>query len=397
MIIGIAAPHLLSARKHGMDVVLAETLRALAALPSTHQYVVFARPGPDLAAMPVAPHMRLVTVWAPEAVSWTQVALPRAARRAGCGLLHATGNTAPLHAGMPTLLTLHDADGLDRRRRSRTPLSTAERLRRTYRRVVTRATAMSARRVVTVSEFERARITEVLPELATRLRVMPNAVAQHFLEAPDADTVARVRATLGLPLRFVLSMGNTDPRQNLDGVLAAWLRLEQRGIARPPLVLLAVGRETLDAALERVGAPASLADSIRLVGFVAQQDLGAVYRMASLFLYPSRTPSSGLPVLEAMASGVPVITSRTAAMPEVAGDAALCVEASDADAIAEAVARVLGDEALRLSLRYAGPIRARSFSWHRVAKAWLRLHASVAAEVTYAAQREPIPVRVRSV
>lgn len=384
MIIGIAAPYLLSDRKHGMDVVIAETLRVLATLPTTHRFVVFARPGPDRQAMPVAAHLSLVTVSAPDAFTWAQFALPRAARRAGCGLLHTTGMATPLLAGMPTLLTLHDASGLDRRRRPRTQLSLVQRTRRRIERAFTRAVASAARRVVTVSEFERARIADVLPELATRLRVVPNAVAPRYLDAPDGETLARIRADRGLPLRFVLAMGNTDPRQTLDGVLAAWHRLEQRGTVRPPLVLLAVTRATLEDALVRIGAPASLADTIHLAGFVSPEELGAIHRMAALFLYPSRTPSSGLPVLEAMASGVPVITSRTAAMPELAGDAALCVDAADPFAIADAVERVLGDEELRVSLRYAGPIRARSFSWHRVAKAWLRLYTSVAAEVAYA-------------
>ena len=398
MIIGIAAPYLLSDRKHGMDVALVETLRVLATLPSAHSYVVFARPGPDRAAMPQAPHLRLVTVSAPTALAWSQIALPRAARRAGCGLLHTTGLATPLHAGMPTLLTLHDAAGLDRRRTDRVPLAPVARLRRTALRAFTRAIASGARRVVTVSEFERARIAQVIPELATRLRVIPNAVAPHFLEAPDAATLARVRAERALPTRFVLGMGNSDARQTLDGLLAAWHRLEQRGTARPPLVLLAVTREMLDGALQRIGAPASLADGVHLVGFVPQRELAAIHRMASLFVYPTRTPSSGLPVLEAMASGVPVITSRTAAMPELAGDAALCVDAGDPDAIADAIARGLTDETLRTALRYAGPIRARSFSWHRVAKSWLRLHASVAAEVAHAEQSEPVvaPVTARA-
>jgi len=72
-------------------------------------------------------------------------------------------------------------------------------------------------------------------------------------------------------------------------------------------------------------------------------------------------------VLEAFASGIPVITSTTTSLPEVAGDAALLVEPTDVDAIAEAMASILEDSVLASRLRTAGLARARTFTWARCA------------------------------
>ena len=104
---------------------------------------------------------------------------------------------------------------------------------------------------------------------------------------------------------------------------------------------------------------------VRFLGFVSDDTLAALYRLAAVFVFPSLYEGFGLPPLEAMASGAPVITSNVSSLPEVVGDAALLIDPYDPEAIADAMARVLSDETLRAQLRARGLLRARHFSWER--------------------------------
>jgi glycosyltransferase involved in cell wall biosynthesis len=93
--------------------------------------------------------------------------------------------------------------------------------------------------------------------------------------------------------------------------------------------------------------------------------LAALYRLASVFVFPSLYEGFGFPPLEAMASGTPVITSNVSSLPEVVGDAAVLIDPMDSGAIADAMARVLGDGSLRTDLIRRGYERVQMFSWER--------------------------------
>ena len=90
---------------------------------------------------------------------------------------------------------------------------------------------------------------------------------------------------------------------------------------------------------------------VRFFGFVPDQTLAALYRLAAAFVFPSLYEGFGLPPLEAMASGTPVITSNVSSLPEVVGDAALLIDPYEPQAIADAMRRVLTEPDLRTDLR----------------------------------------------
>jgi glycosyltransferase involved in cell wall biosynthesis len=120
----------------------------------------------------------------------------------------------------------------------------------------------------------------------------------------------------------------------------------------------------LFAQVERLG----LANRVLFPGYIADADLPALLSGALGFVFPSLYEGFGIPVLEAGACGVPVITSNTSSLPEVAGDAALLVDPHDVDAIAEAMHRLVTDEALRTELARRGLENVQRFSWEKCAR-----------------------------
>ena len=383
MRIGIEAQRLFRANKHGMDVVALETIRHLVDAAPEHTFVVFVRPGPDPCLEP-RPNLEVRRVDGWSYPTWEQRALPRAVRRANVDLLHCTNNTAPLRLDVPLVLTLHDVIFLEGATLWPQGGTWYQRLGNVYRRWVVPPAARRADAVVTVSDHERGRIAERLPALDDRLAVVPNAVSDRFAPVTDADALRAVRRRYDLPGEFLLFFGNTDPKKNMRRVVAAYAQYAVTAEAPRPLVVADYDRDRLRDHLRALGHP-DLIDRIRLPGYIAHDDMPAVYSQATAFLYPSLRESFGLPILEAMACGTPVLTSTTAAMPEVAGAAALRVDPRDRDALAKGIRTLDEQPSLRRTLADRGRDRAGAFSWSRTAEELLPLYDEVARTAPAAA------------
>jgi glycosyltransferase involved in cell wall biosynthesis len=111
-----------------------------------------------------------------------------------------------------------------------------------------------------------------------------------------------------------------------------------------------------------------LQGEVMFPGYIPVSELPLWYNAAELFVYPSLHEGFGLPPLEAMACGTPVVAANTSSLPEVVGEAGLTVDPLDVEGLAEAMRRVLGDEALRQEMRKWGLQRARGFSWTKTAQ-----------------------------
>ena len=113
------------------------------------------------------------------------------------------------------------------------------------------------------------------------------------------------------------------------------------------------------------------------LGYLPDKELGELYNLATLFVYPSMYEGFGLPPLEAMACCCPVVASNVASLPEVCGDAALYVDPHDVNSIAEGIHKVLTDDDLRQSLIEKGLERAKLFSWEKSAKEHIKVFEEV--------------------
>jgi glycosyltransferase involved in cell wall biosynthesis len=150
-------------------------------------------------------------------------------------------------------------------------------------------------------------------------------------------------------------------------LIHAYHRLLERQPRHWDLVLAgAEGWES--SALRQLVAELKLTKRVHFPGYIADEALPALYYGARLFCFPSLFEGFGLPVLEAQAHGVPVMTANNSALPEIAGDAALLVDPTDVDAIADAMLQLSQDEALRQRLITAGYENVKRFSWEKAAQ-----------------------------
>jgi glycosyltransferase involved in cell wall biosynthesis len=238
------------------------------------------------------------------------------------------------------------------------------------------ALAKHADAIVAVSEATKADVVARLGIHPERVRVIPEAVDSSF-HPPSREAGAELaRGRFGVPGRYVLYVGQFDPRKNMDGLFAAFARAADRD---GDLRLVIVGTLGKLAGLMRDALARSRVDPARVVitGTVDDPTLAALYAGAECLLHAAWLEGFGLTALESLAAGTPVVGYRAGAVAEVVGDAGLLVDDRDGEALGEALATLLDDAALQAQLRARAKPRAARFSWDRAADDTLAIYRSL--------------------
>jgi len=340
----------------GIGTYIRNLLQQLAILDRQTEFVLICRPEDAATLASVGENFRPVPETAGNYSLAEQVKIPLALRREGVTLFHAPHYVLPPLVGCRAVVTIHDCIHL------MFPQYLPNRLALTFARNSIAVAARRAARVLTVSESSKRDILRFVDVPPDKIDVIYNAYDERFAIEPREDDVVRVRERYQLHDPFVLYAGNVKPHKNLERLIEAFDLVRARGLDHLKLVL--IGDEiSRYAALRRAVHQHHLHKHVRFLGYMSQETLAVMYRLAGVFVFPSLYEGFGLPPLEAMASGTPVVTSNVSSLPEVAGDAALLVDPYDPEAIGDGIYRVLTDEALRCGLRQRGIARARQFSW----------------------------------
>jgi glycosyltransferase involved in cell wall biosynthesis len=363
-----------------------ELVRAIVAQGERFQYILFyaaggldrhnpylsdlrqlcaAHPTVRAVSIPLTPR-RLTQIW-----QRLRLPLPVELYTGPIDILHAPDFVLPPTRAR-TMLTIHDLSFLVH----------PECAEASMVRYLSRAVPRSLQRADIVLADSQATCRDLVRLLAvdpTRVMVLYPGVAARF-RPMRLDQAEMVRRKLELPERFLLFVSTLEPRKNLVRLIEAFAQaIGPRTENREPrtdglrttdnLKLVLAGRRgwlyhDTFATIARLG----LGERVRVLDFVDDNDLPALYNLAEAFVYPSIYEGFGLPALEAMACGVPVLTADNSSLPEVVGDAAVLVLAEDVSSIAVGIERIVRDEALRVRLRAAGLEQAQSFTWERAAQ-----------------------------
>ena len=340
----------------GIGTYIRNLLRELAAMDHDTEYVIISRPDDAAAVCALGENFRPVAATAGNYSLAEQIAIPRALTRERVDLFHAPHYVLPPLVSCPSVVTIHDCIHL------MFPQYLPNRWALAYARTSISLAAKRATRVLTVSESSKRDIQRFVDIPPGKIDVIYNSVDPRFGAEPNEETVDRVRERYQLHSDFVLYAGNVKPHKNLERLIEAFHIVRNRGLDELKLILIGddISKYT---ALRRAVHRHQLHNYVRFLGYVPEDTLAVMYRLAGVFVFPSLYEGFGLPPLEAMASGTPVVTSNVSSLPEVAGDAAVLVDPYSAEAIADGMYRVLTDHDLRSDLRRRGPLHARQFSW----------------------------------
>lgn len=363
-LIGIDASRALRARRTGTERYSLEIIRHLLALPAAQDlawrlYSDEAAPVGHLLSPGGAADVELRVL--PACRQWTHRALAAEVVRRPPDVLFVPAHVIPFVLPParlpPSVVTVHDLG-------YHVFPAAHPRGQRLYLELSTRWSTWAAARVIAVSQATALDLARRYGVPPGRMRVIHEAGV-----APEVVTAAHMAAVLakhGLTRPYALFVGTLQPRKNVVRLARAYARLVQCGV---PWDLVLVGApgwlsEPLLAELDQLG----LGERLHRLGYVPDEDLPALFRSALLFAFPSLYEGFGLPVLEAQSHGVPVVTANNSSLPEVAGDAALLVDPTDVDAIADAMLRLSQDEVLRQRLVTAGYANVKRFSWEKAAR-----------------------------
>ena len=232
MKIGIEGQRLFRQKKHGMDFVALELVRNIQQNDHVNEYFVFIKPGPDK-CLQSTENVHIIELPGRSYPFWEQIALPEAAVRYGCDLLHCTSNTAPIHCRVPLILTLHDIFYMEVISLFRKGFSTYQKFGNMYRRYVVPLAVKKSRKIITVSFSEKQRIADFFKLYDDRLTVVYNGVSENFKPVTNPAELNRVSELYKLPDNFIFTLGNTDPKKNTAGVIKAYTLYHQQSKACP--------------------------------------------------------------------------------------------------------------------------------------------------------------------
>lgn len=357
----------------GIGAVTRNFLSALSALPEAreHSFIIYLEEDADLSFLSERFEKRVALPWwtrddVPRQWLWERFTLPRLVKRDRCDeFLSLSQSATVLPDSIHHVMVVHDI----------IPRLFPEYLgnvRQRFHWSGIEAGLRDADRVIAVSRCTKNDIVRELGIVGSKIVVVHPAVDPMFYAQLPDDRASTILRKHTLEAGYIYHGGGFEIRKNTAAVLRAYAALRKKYVdTLPPLVLsgkLFSEGNRLATPVRRIVAELGLENDVKLIGFVPDADMPAIYRGALFFVYPSLYEGFGLPPLEALFNGVPVLASRTSSIPEVLGDAALyCDPTDDADIMA-GMERLLTDGHLSEELRVKGRRRAHEFSWERFAK-----------------------------
>ncbi|PZX52700.1 glycosyltransferase family 4 protein [Algoriphagus chordae] len=263
-------------------------------------------------------------------------------RKSNADVFYSPSFMPPAYSKAPFIFTVHDL----------MHLFYYSKLHKIYYEQVIARLAPKAKKIITVSEYSKGQLVELLGIPEELIKVIYNGVDSHFLLNEEEYTSARP---------YFLYVGNRRKNKNIPAMLTAFSRAKIPG----EFMFYLTGKS--DPELEELIKKLGIKKWVRFLGFIKEADLPKLYKGAHATLFASLMEGFGLPVIESMASGTPVLTSTTSSLPEIAGGAALCVDPTNISAIQTGIEKLVNDQTFYVDCIVKGLDRAQDFSWERTA------------------------------
>lgn len=345
-----------------------DLIRILAAHYPENEYLLYT-PKKGMAEVPAQASVRLPSgIWNGLLGSlWRRIRIARAARRDRVDLYHGLSNELPAgltRVSISTVVTIHDLI-FERFPKLYAPID-----RRMYRFKFRRA-AQQADVVVAISQQTKDDLIHYYNIREDKIRVIYQGCAPVFQSEIDQEQVERVRQRYNLNHPFILQVGTIEERKNAGLCIEALPMIDD-------LEFILVGRPTKYwDQIRETAVSLGVSDRIRRVEPGDMTELACIYRMATVFVYPSRFEGFGIPIIEALYSETPVVTSSNGVFSEAAGPGSAYINPDDAQQLAVVVNRIAGSPEVRRRMTEAGLKHARNFNDETIAGQWHQLYQSL--------------------
>ena len=295
--------------------------------------------------------------------------LPRHFSRGNFHLYHSPACTLPFFSNIESIVTIHDLVPL------KFPHLTQNKTAIYYNLVLPKSIA-KAKKIVAVSNTVKKDILNLFPNTdANKIDVVYHGISKRFSRVSDTIKLDTVQNKYKLPSKFILFVGNLEPKKNINRIIEAYWSLKMDQHIEHKLVI--AGRKGWKyASIFDLCKDKNLHDDIIFPGYIDEDDLPALYSLASAFTFPSLDEGFGFPVLEAMACGCPVIVSNQGALPEISGGICPMADAYSVSSIASAILQVLQHEDYRQQVIGKGLHWSNKFTWEACAEKMIHLYSS---------------------
>ncbi|MFL6577478.1 MAG: glycosyltransferase [Povalibacter sp.] len=370
----------------GVRVYTRNLLPRLFARAPQHQFVVMHQNPALIGTYRAYANVKEVAIEIPGSIFWDQVGVPWRVFREKIDVLFNPKFAVPLLLRRPKLFVLHGSEWFAIPRH----FLWYDRL---YLKLAVPLYLKSATAFIAVSQAVKRDAVRYMDVDPGKVEVIHNGFdASIFQPVNDVIRREQVAHRYRLPKHFILWASQIESRKNIGRLLQAFARIKDRvphdlvfaGAQRFSFPMAAGAEKELELVSEL-----GLENRVHFPGWIAHDDLPALYSLADLFALPSLHEGFGIPLLEAMACGCPILTANTCSPPEVTSGAAYLVDPLSVDDIANGMLEMLSNEPLRLAKAAAGIERARNFSWDKCAAEALELIERVA----YQPQRLNLPQR----
>ena len=174
---------------------------------------------------------------------------------------------------------------------------------------------------------------------------------------------------------YIFSVASMLPHKNIEGLIRAYSLISSHDAKY--LVLAGMKLKSFDTIKRTIKSVGLDETRVKLLGYVPDEDIPALYSSAELFVFPSFFEGFGLPPLESLTFGCPVVASSAGSIPEVLGDAALFVDPFNFEDIAENIEKLLKDKEHQKRLIQKGYERISFFSWKKTAEKVLNTYENI--------------------
>ena len=336
-------------------------LRTLTELSLPHEFRIFIRGNTEkkeriAGLFPL--NTRILNIDCPDFL-YKHLMLPGFVSKERIGLFHYLYNSAALYTPAPFVVTIHDLfyRHMKRNLSLKNYLSLSLQMKRT---------AEKAKKIIAISHYTKSELVDYLRIKPDKISVIYHGRDERFYWEHDQEKLFSVKAKYNLPEKFFMYVGGFLKHKNLSTLIKAFSYFRKKSMLEHKLILVGRNTRNLRETIEEIR-NYNLEDKILWLGYVAVEDLAAIYNLAEALIIPSFFEGFCFPLLEAMACGTPIIASRSSSLPEIAGDAAVYFEPYNYAELTQEMTEIAANRATRKRISEEGLKRAQLFDWKKCA------------------------------